>query len=150
MKFLPKEKEQQILLVITVIFVLVDFFTIPFYSVLVTSVFGIVLFSLTGSLFLLTLVFMAPLLIMLVNKLLGRKDGFTNPNEIAERIGGIKKKYSQGENLNPETPTKPQPFVDEYFTDLLEVSKRVEDINSKNKQTKVKEVSAIVDKTLPV
>jgi len=148
MKFLPKE--HQILLVITVIFGLIDFFTIPFYSVLVTSVFGIVLFSLTQSLFLLALVFMTPLLIMLVNKLLGRKDGFTNPNEIAERINKIKNKYSQGENLNPETPTKPQPFVDEYFTDLLEVSKRVEDINSKNKQPKVKEVSAIVDKTLPV
>jgi hypothetical protein len=152
MKFQPKEKE--ILLVITAVLGLVDFFTLPFYSVLVTAVFAIVLYSLTESLFLLALVFLSPILISLVNKLLGIKDGFmnanVNPNEIADRLSKMKKNYSQGENLNPETPTKPQPFVDEYFTDLLEVSKRVENINNNNKQPKINDVSAIVDRTLPI
>jgi hypothetical protein len=142
-------KQNQVLLIVTVVLGLVDFFSIPFYSLLVTVVFGIVLFALTKSLFLLALVFMTPLLIQLANKLLGVKQGFANPTEISNRLKDIKSKYSQGENLNPETPTKAQPFVDEYFTDLLEVSKRVEDINAKHKQPKVKSVSAIVDTTLP-
>ena len=141
MKFLPKEN--QVLLIITIVLGLIDFFSIPFYSLLVTAVFGIVLFAVSKSLFLLALVFMTPLLIQLINRILGVKQGFANPTEIANRLKEIKGKYSQGENLNPETPTK------EYFTDLLEVSKRVEDINSKNKQPKVKEVSAIVDTSLP-
>jgi len=145
-------KEQQILVVVTIILGLVDFFMIPFKSLLVTSIFAIILFILSKSLFLVTLVFISPLLIQFVNKLLNvQKQGFTtNPTEIATRVNDMKHKFSKGENLNPETPTKPQLYVDEYFTDLLEVSKRVEDIQNQNKESKNSQVSGIVDKTLPI
>ena len=148
MKF--HSKEEKILLVVTVILGLVDFFTIPFYSLLVTLVFGIILYFLTNSMFLIALVLLTPQLIQGINKIFGIKQGFTvNPTEIATRVGDMSKKYaaSKGVNLNPETPTKSQPFVDEYFTDLLEISKRVENINKPT--PKVKDVSAVVDTTLP-
>ena len=121
MKF--SSKEQKILLVIFVTIDLYDFFTIHYNSFLIATVFAIVLYGLTESLFLVSLVYIVPQFIKLFNSLLANKDAMTDtPNTISNRIAKMSEK----------------------FTDLKEISDRVE-VLQKNKPAKVHNVSGVVE-----
>ena len=127
MKF--NSKEEQILFMVAAILGLHDFFTLPFNSFVITLIFAVVLFYISESLFMLTLVLLVPQVIHTFNKMMGIKEKFTNTNEISERIINMKK-------VSPES-----------FTDLNEISQRVETMK-KVDQPKV-EVSGVVDESLP-
>jgi hypothetical protein len=105
MKF--RSVEQQGLAVIAVVIGLYDFFSIPFNSFLITSVFALALFYLTESLFFVAFCFLVPQFIRVLNFVMNRKEKFTevsrmknhkesfsNPNEIHERLEKIKQKPS--------------------------------------------------------
>lgn len=137
-------KENQIILAVTVALGLYDFFTIPFNSFLVASIFALVLYYITKSLFIVAFIYFIPQLIHISNKILKCDEGMANSQEeVTDRIKSMTNKYNRGENLNPETPTK------EYFTDANEVSQRVSDIRNKNALPKVSEVSGLVDTDVP-
>jgi len=139
-------KENQVVLLLATVLALYDFFTVPFNSFLVTSVFAAVIYYLTNSTFLIAFVYFIPQIIRLSNVLMGNTDAFTNPQEqITERLRHMDAKFksTQGPNLNPETPTV------EYFNDAKEISKRNEDLRNKNALAPVKEVSGVVDPSLP-
>ena len=137
-------KENQIIMIVTAVLALYDFFSVPFSSFLVTCVFALVIYYLTNSMFLLAFVFFVPQVIKMTNTILGRKENMTDtPKEISERLQNISKKFSRGVNLNPETPTK------EYFTDAKEVSQRNIEIRNKNILPHVKEVEGVVDTSMP-
>lgn len=137
-------KENQIILAVAVVLGLYDFFTIPFNSFLVASIFAVTLYYLTNSVFIIAFVYFIPQLIHISNKVLGHSEGMVNSqSEVTDRIKSMTNKYNRGENLNPETPTK------EYFTDAKEVSQRVSDIRNKNALPKVGEVSGLVDIEVP-
>lgn len=125
MKF--NTKEQKILLVIFATILLYDFFTIHYNSFLIASVFGVVLYGLTDSLFLVTIVFIVPQFIKVFNGLLSNKDAMTD---------------------SPATITKRITEMKEQFTDLKEISDRVEQLQ-KNKVSKVKNVSGVVEEKIP-
>ena len=138
-------KDNQVVLLLATVLALYDFFTVPFYSFLVTCVFAIAIYYLTRSTFLVAFVYFIPQIIRLSNILIGNKDAFTNPQEeITDRLKRMSSKYnsSLGPNLNPETPTV------EYFNDAKEVAKRNEDLRKNNALPPVKEVSGIVDATM--
>jgi hypothetical protein len=142
MKFSPKENN--ILFVLAVVFGLYDFFSIPFNSFLITLVFAVVLYGFTKSPFFIAFVFLVPQFIKLINMLLGIREKMTDtPQNISSRLNSIKGKYSQGVNLNPETPTK------EYFQDAKSVSDRVEKVMKDNAIKKPSEVSGLVDISQP-
>lgn len=137
-------KENQIVLSVAAVLALYDFFTLPFHSFFVASVFAFVLYYISKSVFIVAFVYFVPQLIQITNVVLGKKEGMTDSTKnITERIKTMKSKYSQGENLNPETPTK------EYFVDAKEVSERNIDLRKKNKLPQVEEVLGVVDITMP-
>jgi len=138
-------KENQVVLLVATVLALYDFFTVPFNSFLVTSVFAAVIYYLTNSTLLIAFVYFIPQIIRISNILMG-KESFTNPQEqITERLKHMDGKFksTQGPNLNPETPTV------EYFNDAIEISKRNEELRNKNALPPVKEVSGIIDPSLP-
>ena len=136
-------KENQIILAVAAVMGLYDFFSIPFNSFLLASIFALVLYYLTKSPFIVAFVYFIPQLIHISNIVLGREGMVGSQSEVTDRIKSMTNKYSRGENLNPETPTK------EYFTDAKEVSQRVADLSNKNALPKVKEVSGLVDIDMP-
>jgi hypothetical protein len=137
-------KENQIVLAVAVVLALYDFFTLPFNSFLISCIFAASLYYITKSTFIVAFVFFIPQLIHISNKILYNNEGMTNtPNEITQRIKSMNNKFSRGENLNPETPTK------EYFTDAKEISERVTGLRTKNALPKVDEVSGLVDISMP-
>lgn len=139
-------KDNQVVLLLATVLALYDFFTVPFYSFIVTCIFAAVIYYLTNSTFLVAFVYFIPQIIRISNILLGKTESFTNPQEeISTRLKRMSSKYNStlGPNLNPETPTV------EYFNDAKEVAKRNEDLRNKNALPEVKEVSGIIDATLP-
>ena len=130
MKF--TSKEENILVVIGSTIALYDFFTIPFNTFLITTTFAGLLFYLTRSPFIVTLVYIFPQFINVLNTLMGKnkKEKFmnANPNEISARIQKMKSAYKQ-----------------EPFTNLTEVSNRVQAIKKEHVLPRVKEVSGVVD-----
>jgi hypothetical protein len=137
-------KENQIVLAVAVVLGLYDFFTLPFNSFLVSCIFAGSLYYITKSTFIVAFVFFIPQLIHISNRILYNNEGMTNsPNEITDRIKSMNNKFSRGENLNPETPTK------EYFTDAKEISERVSGLRARNSSSKVDEVSGLVDISMP-
>ena len=128
MKF--SSKEEKILVAIGSTFALYDFFTIPFNSFLITTAFAAMLFYLTKSPFIVTLVYIIPQFINVLNTIMGnnKKEKFTNVNEISGRIQKIKSAYKQ-----------------EPFTNLNEISNRVQLIKKENTQNKENKVSGVVD-----
>jgi len=142
MKF--SAKENSILFVLAAVIALYDFFNIPFNSFLITTVFAIALYGFTKSPFFIAFIFLVPQFIKVINMLLGVREKMTDtPQNISSRLNSIKGKYSQGVNLNPETPTK------EYFQDAKSVSDRVENVMKNNAIKKPSEVSGIVDISQP-
>lgn len=141
MKF--SSKEQQILFVVAVVIGMYDFFTLHFNTFLLTSLFVGVLYMLTNSLFAVAFIYIVPQFIKLFNAaLLMKHEGMTTDvNQISNRLEKMKQKYSQGVNLNPETPT-------ESFTDLKEVSNRVQGLQ-KHTAPKIDNVAGVVDIALP-
>jgi hypothetical protein len=136
-------KENQIVLAVAVVLALYDFFTLPFNSFLVSCIFAATLYYITKSVFIIAFVFFIPQLIHISNKVIGNSEGMTNsPKEVSERIRSMTSKYSRGENLNPETPTK------EYFTNATEVSQRVSELK-KHAVPKTETVSGVVDISMP-
>ena len=98
-------------------------------SFLVTSSFAALLFYLTRSPFMVTLVYIVPQFIGILNKLMGVKtEKFTNANEITNRIKNMKNGNKQ-----------------EAFANLTEVSNRVEQIKKEHNLPRVNEVSGLVD-----
>jgi len=139
-------KENQVVLLVATVLGLYDFFTVSFNSFLITSLFALVIYYITSSVFLIAFVYFIPQIIRISNLLMGNTDAFTNPQEqITERLKHMDSKFksAQGPNLNPETPTV------EYFNDAKEISKRNEDLRNKNALPPVKEVSGIIDPSLP-
>jgi hypothetical protein len=138
-------KENQVVLLVATVLGLYDFFTVSFNSFLITSLFALVIYYITSSVFLIAFVYFIPQIIRISNVLMG-KESFTNPQEqITERLKHMDSKFksAQGPNLNPETPTV------EYFNDAKEISKRNEDLRNKNALPAVKEVSGVIDPSLP-
>uniref|UniRef100_A0A6C0D6Y6 Uncharacterized protein n=1 Tax=viral metagenome TaxID=1070528 RepID=A0A6C0D6Y6_9ZZZZ len=131
MKF--TSKEDNVLVVIGSTVALYDFFTIPFNSFLITTTFAGLLFYLTRSPFIVTFVYIVPQFINILNYLMGnssKKEKFmnVNPTEISARIQKMKSGYKQ-----------------EPFTNLTEVSNRVQAIKKEHVLPRVKEVSGVVD-----
>ena len=142
MKF--SAKETNILFIMAAVIGLYDFFSIPFNSFLVTSIFAIVFFAFTKSPFFVAFIYLVPQFIKLINMMMGVKEKMTDtPQNISSRLSSIKSKYNQGTNLNPETPTK------EYFQDAVSVSNRVEKVMKDNAIRKPSEVSGVVDISQP-
>jgi len=143
MKF--STKEINILFVLSAVLGLYDFFSIPFNSFIITLVFAIVLYGFTKSPFYLAFVFLVPQFIKIINTIINVKEKFTDSKteNIVNRLHGIKDKYNQGINLNPETPTK------EYFQNATTVSQRVENIIKDNAIKKPYEPSGLVDISQP-
>jgi len=141
MKF--SSKEQQILFVFSAVIGLYDFFTLHFNTFFITTIFAVALYCLTNSLYVIAFVYIVPQFIKLFyNSFFLSKDGFqSDPTSISNRLTKIQQKYSQGVNLNPETPK-------ESFTDLKEVSNRVQGLQ-KNTLPKVDKVAGVVDVALP-
>lgn len=130
-------KENQILLMVSVVIGMYDLLTIKFHQLLITLTFAVVLYGFTHSLFLFTLVLVVPQFIKMINFVMkGSKESMANPTEINTLITGMKTKYSQGV---PE-------IVQESFTDALEISNRIEHLK-KVPQVK-EEVSGEIDASL--
>jgi hypothetical protein len=139
-------KDNQVVLLTASVLALYDFFTIPLYSFIITSIFAAVIYNLTKSTFLIAFVYFIPQIVRITNILLGNTESFTSSqNDITNRIKHMSSKHSAslGPNLNPETPTV------EYFNDAKEVAKRNEELRNKNALPQVKEVSGIIDTTMP-
>lgn len=113
-----------------VIFSMYDYFTIPFNSVLITLLLGIILYCFTKSQTLFVTVLLVPQFIRFINGvILGKKENFMNinPQEVVANLQKMKENKSM-----------------EQFTDLKEVSNRVVNLKE-SKVPKVEEVSGLVD-----
>ena len=139
--------EFKILMFVAPLIGLYDFFTLTLQTLIITSVCTVATFLFSKSLFLVTLVLLVPQFLRFVNIFTGVKETMGNPDEISQRVEALKKKYSQGVNLNPETMTNMNK-VNEKFTNALDISARVEELKKKG-LPKVQKVSGIVDTAMP-
>ena len=139
--------EFKILMFVAPLIGVYDFFTLTLQTLIITSVCTVATFLFSKSLFLVTLVLLVPQFLRFVNIFTGVKETMGNPDEISQRVEALKKKYSQGVNLNPETMTNMNK-VNEKFTNALDISARVEELKKKG-LPKVQKVSGIVDTAMP-
>jgi len=127
-------KEDKIVLVVASVLALYNFFNIPFYSFLVTTIFAGVIYYLTGSTFLVVFVYTIPQIIKLSNTLLSNnsvvRDNFTNVDNITNFIKTQQEKKTEG------------------FNNLKEVSERVEKLKATTME-KIDTPSGLVDPSLP-
>jgi hypothetical protein len=138
MKF--SSKEENILVILGSSVALYDFFTIPFNSFLITTAFAGLFFYLTKSPFMVSLVYIIPQFINILNMVMGNtKEKFTNANEISNRIQKMKK---NGLSTNAR-----EAFTNASgaYTTPTEVSNRVENIKKEHMLPKVNNVSGLVN-----
>lgn len=112
--------EDKLVIIVTSLIALYDFFYLPIKTFLSTLIFAGLIFMLTKDLFFVALVLLVPNFILMINKLLGNKETFSNAKEISDRIQAIKRK---------------EPFVNP-----LEVAKRVEELKKQHQVPKVENV----------
>lgn len=112
--------EDKFVLIITTLIGVYDFMYLPFKTFLTTLVFASILYFITKDLFFVALVLLTPNFIVMINKLLGKKENFSNAKEISDRIQSIKRK--------------------ETFTNPLEVAKRIEETKKQHQVPKVENV----------
>ena len=156
--------EFKILMFVAPLIGVYDFFTLTLQTLIITAICTAGTFLLSKSLFLVTLVLLVPQFLRFVNIFTGVKETMGNPDEISQRVEALKKKYSQGVNLNPETSARVggvgginrssgssgNSGNSEKFTNAkpLDISARVEELKKKG-LPKVQKVSGIVDTAMP-
>jgi hypothetical protein len=112
--------EDKVIVIITALIALYDFMYLPLKTFLTTLIFVGLIYMLTKDLFFVALVLLVPNFILMINRLLGYKEKFSNAKEISDRIQSIKRK---------------EPFVNP-----VEISKRVEEIKKQHQAPKVENV----------
>lgn len=112
--------EDKLVLIITSLIGLYDFMYLPIKTFLTTLVFAGVIYFITKELFFVAIVLLAPNFIVMINRLLGKKEGFNNAKEVSDRIQSIKRK--------------------ETFVNPIEVAKRIEETKGKHQVPKVENV----------
>ena len=112
--------EDKVIVIITSLIALYDFMYLPLKTFLTTLIFVGLIFMLTKDLFFVALVLLVPNFILMINRLLGYKEKFSNAKEISDRIQSIKRK---------------EPFINP-----VEISKRVEEIKKQHQVPKVENV----------
>jgi len=132
MKF--SSKEQHLLLIISVVIGLYDFFSIPFTSFIVTCIFAGILYYLTSSMYFVALCALVPQFIRLLNFVMNKKESFvaTDPQQV---MNAVRKQLENQGNK-------------ELFTNAAEVSQRVQELRN-NKVKPVESTAGLVDISVP-